>query len=84
MSLLFPFENPQIFDMEHYEYISYLLEELSFNDVLDRGEAQGHRRIHLGTEHSMTSKKKSQELTVGKFIKQLGQGSGRQWKEMRE
>lgn len=57
---------------------------MSFNDVLDRGGAQGHRRSHLGPEHSMTSKKKSQELRVGKFIRQLGQGSGRQWKEMRE
>lgn len=42
---------------------------MSFNDVLDRGEAQGHRRSHLGAVHSMTSKKKSQELRVGKFIR---------------
>lgn len=75
--LLFPFENSQIFNVE-YECINYLLEGMSFNDVLDRGEAQGHRRSHLGAEHNVNSKKKSQELRVGKFIRQLGQGSRRQ------
>lgn len=53
------FENPQIFNVESYECINYLLEGMGFNDVLDRGGAQGHRRSHLGPDHSMTSKKKA-------------------------
>lgn len=37
-----------------------------------------------GTRTQRDFKEKSQELRVGKFIRRLGQGSGRQWKEMRE
>lgn len=70
--------------MESYECINYLLEGMSFNDVLDRGGGTGEQEKPPGTRAQHDFKEKSQELRVGKFIRQLGQGSGRQWKEMRE